>query len=384
MEITIQQAIKVHKEGRLEEAEKLYRSILKIYPEHFTVMNNLGLILHHHLKFDEAESSFRKAIELKPDYETAYNNLGIIMQNLNRLDEAETSFRKAIELKPDYAGPHNNLGSVLKDLGKPDEAEASYRKAIELKPDYAVAYNNLSSIQQDLGKLNEAEISQRKAIELKPDYEAALNNLDDLLKKKYLLDRIFETKKFIKKNKVNSVDSDVGLTSNPFITHRNVETKLLKDLYKSDLIELDKTKDARYGNGKCSDFKFLKNGFPIIENIKEDLIKIMRSAVKSDVFIFDSFLNIYGPGSGTTPHKHVNIFDENQGLLKQKFSLTYYLSVGDQNCSEPGNLLLYDPSEEIKLSEGTIVIIPATRKHGAFYAGKTDRIMIGINFYSLL
>ena len=350
MEITIQQAIKVHKEGRLEEAEKLYRSILKIYPEHFTVMNNLGLILHHHLKFDEAESSFRKAIELKPDYETAYNNLGIIMQNLNRLDEAETSFRKAIELKPDYA----------------------------------VAYNNLSSIQQDLGKLNEAEISQRKAIELKPDYEAALNNLDDLLKKKYLLDRIFETKKFIKKNKVNDVDSDVGLTSNPFITHRNVETKLLKDLYKSDLIELDKTKDARYGNGKCSDFKFLKNDFPIIENIKEDLIKIMRSAVKSDVFIFDSFLNIYGPGSGTTPHKHVNIFDENQGLLKQKFSLTYYLSVGDQNCSEPGNLLLYDPSEEIKLSEGTIVIIPATRKHGAFYAGKTDRIMIGINFYSLL
>ena len=384
MEIKIQQAIKIHKEGRLEEAERLYRSILKIYPEHLTVMNNLGLILYHHSKFDEAEAIFRKAIELKPNYEVAHNNLGIILQNINRLDEAETSFRKAIELKPDYAGPHNNLGSVLKDLRKPDEAETSFRKAIELKPDYAVAYNNLSGIQQNLGKLNEAEISQRKAIELKPNYEAALNNLDDLLKKKYLLGCIFEKKKSIKKNKVSSVDSGVGLSSNPFITHRNVETKLLKDLYKSELIKLDKTKDSRYGNGKCSDFKFFKNDFPIIENIREDLIKIMMSAVKTDIFIFDSFLNIYGPGSGTTPHKHVNIFDKSQRLLKQKFSLTYYLSVGDQNCSEPGNLLLYDPSEEIKLSEGTIVIIPATRKHNAVYGGKTDRIMIGINFYSLL
>ena len=316
MEKIINQAITAHQEGRLEEAELLYRSILKIYPGHFIILNNLSIILQHYSKFDEAEKNIKKAIELKPDYAEAHNNLGAVLRDLGRLDEVETSFRKAIELKPDYAEAHNNL--------------------------------------------------------------------DVLLKEKYLLDYICETKKIYKKNKVSSVDSSVGLTSNPFITHRNVETKLLKDLYKSELIELDKIKDARYGNGRCSDFKFLESDFPIIKNIKEDLIKIIRSAVKSDVFIFSSFLNIYGPGSGAIPHNHIRNFDKNQGLINQKYSLTYYLSVGDQNCSEPGNLQLYDPFEEIKLSDGTIVIIPATKKHGAVYGGKTDRIMIGINFYSVL
>ena len=195
---------------------------------------------------------------------------------------------------------------------------------------------------------------------------------------------IFEARKSMKKNKVSGIDSGMALTSNPFITHRNVETKLLKDLYKVKFKELNKTKDARYGNGKCSDFKFLENDFPIIKNIKEDLINIMKQAVKSDIFIFDSFLNIYGAGSGSTPHDHIRRFEKTQGLINQKYSLTYYLSVGDQNCSEPGNLQLQDPCEEIKLSKGAIVIIPSTRKHSAVYNGGEDRVMIGVNFFSLI
>ena len=418
METIIQQAVKAHQESRLKEAEQLYRSVLENKPTNLDANNNLGVLLHSLGRLDEAETNFKKAIELKPNYAEAHNNLGILLQNLGRLDEAETSFRKAIELKPNFAKAyfnlgnilknqnksdeaetsfrkaielkpnyvraHNNLGTMLKDLGRLDEAETSFRKVIELKPNYAEVHNNLGILLQNLDRFDEAETSFRKAIELKPGYEPTHKNLDILLKEKYLLDHIFETKKSIKKNKVSIVDSIVGLTSNPFITHRDVETKLLKDLYKSELIELDKTKDARYGNGRCSDFKFLENDFPSIKTAREDLIKIMRSAVKSDVFIFDSFLNIYGAGSGSTPHRHIRNFDKNQGLINQKYSLTYYLSVGDQNCNEPGNLQLYDPSEEIRLSEGTIVIIPATRKHGAVYDGKTDRIMIGINFYSLI
>jgi Flp pilus assembly protein TadD len=371
-------------QGRLDEAETNFRKTIELKPDYAEAHNNLGAVLRDLGRLDEAETNFRKTIELKPNYAEAHNYLGAVLRDLGRLDEAETNIKKAIELKPDYAEAHNNLGAVLRDLGRLDEAETNVKKAIELKPDYAEAHNNLGAVLRNLDRLDEVETNFRKAIELKPDYVEAHNNLDVLLKEKYLLDYICETKKIYKKNKASSVDSSVGLTSNPFITHRNVETKLLKDLYKSELIELDKIKDARYGNGRCSNFKFLESDFPIIKNIKEDLIKIIRSAVKSDIFIFSSFLNIYGPGSGAIPHNHIRNFDKNQGLIKQKYSLTYYLSVGDQNCSEPGNLQLYDPFEEIKLSNGTIVIIPATKKHGAVYGGKTDRIMIGINFYSVL
>ena len=108
-------------------------------------------------------------------------------------------------------------------------------------------------------------------------------------------------------------------------------------------------------------------------------------AVKSDVYIYDSFFNIMGAGGGSTPHKHLNDLDKNINfnLGKQKYSLVYYLSVGDQDCSERGILKLYDPVEDILPCEGMIVIIPASRLHSAVYGGKTDRVMIGVNFYSL-
>ena len=65
-------------------------------------------------------------------------------------------------------------------------------------------------------------------------------------------------------------------------------------------------------------------------------------------------------GSGTTPHKHIDPFDKNYNITNQKFSLVYYLSIGDQNCSEPGILKLYDPEKELLPSKGLIVIFLQT------------------------
>jgi len=111
----------------------------------------------------------------------------------------------------------------------------------------------------------------------------------------------------------------------------------------------------------------------------------LEVAVKSEIFLYDSFFNIYGAGAGIPPHTHLTELDRNKtlNLTKQKYSLVYYLSVGDQDCSEPGIFKLYDPEEEILPCEGMIVIIPAGRLHSAVYNGKKDRIIIGINFYSL-
>ena len=121
-----------------------------------------------------------------------------------------------------------------------------------------------------------------------------------------------------------------------------------------------------------------------MKNVEEDLISIMKQAVKSDIFIMESFFNIFQTRSGIAKHNHINDFDRNNGLVNQKYSLVYYLSVGDQNCNEPGILKLYNPDNEILPSEGMITIFPADRKHTAVYGGKTDRVVIGVNFYSLI
>ena len=42
-----------------------------------------------------------------------------------------------------------------------------------------------------------------------------------------------------------------------------------------------------------------------------------------------------------------------------------------------------NPEEDILPTKGLIAIFPADRKHSSTYNGKKDRIMIGVNFYSL-
>jgi len=181
-------------------------------------------------------------------------------------------------------------------------------------------------------------------------------------------------------------ESESGLISNPLILNRKVEPELIAKLLTMDSRELDKTTDARYGKGRCSpDFELFADDSPIIKTLSEDLIRIMKNAVKSDVFIRSSFFNILGAGSGSTPHDHLNKLDEDRNLnfANHKYSLVYYLDVGDQSCTEPGTLKLYNPPEDILPCEGMITIIPASRKHSAVYSGNKDRIAIGVNFYSL-
>ena len=176
------------------------------------------------------------------------------------------------------------------------------------------------------------------------------------------------------------------LTSNPFISNRKVEAELIGQLYKINSKKLDDVDPGylRYGNGKSSDYELFENNFSTIKTVEKDLINIMKKTVKSDIFIMESFFNIFQTGSGIISHDHIINFDVTHGLLDQKFSLTYYLDIGDQSCDEPGVLKLQDPNKEILPSEGMIVIFPASRKHSATYGGKKDRVMIGVNFYSLI
>ena len=388
MEMTVDQMMQQAKlalnESKLEEAKFLFQNILQAQPTHYKAHNNLGSILLKLGRLDEAEVSFKKAIEYKPEFEVAHNNLGIALEKLGRYDEAETSYKKAIEYKPDYFEAHNNLGIALEKLGRLDEAETSYKKAIEYKPEFEVAYYNLGIALEKLGRYDEAETSYKKAIEYKPDYFEANKNLNIVLRQNKLLLKIEQVRNSKKKIKVSNLGADIGLAINPFISKRKADSELIAELYKINSVELDKTKDVRYGNGRCSDYDLFENNSSIIQTVKKDLTYIMSQAVKSDIYIIESFFNILRSGSGLTSHKHIKDFDEANGLINKKYSLTYYLSVGNQNCREPGILKLYDPDEEILPSEGTIVILSADRSHSVAYGGKTDRVMIGVNFYSLI
>ena len=398
--------------GRLEEAEVSHRQAIALKPDFAEARCNLGNTLKGLGRLDEAEASYRKATTLKPDYATAHSNLGNALKELGRLDEAEASYRQAIALNPDYSKAHYNLGNTLRELGRLDEAEASYKQAIAVTPDYAYAHYNLGITLEELGRLDEAEASCRQAIALKPDLVDAHGQLGQIffakgqeslalvsVKKALSMDsssrmsglllNVIQSRTTHKKAKphiessINRVDLN-GLMNEPLILNRLVEAELVDTIYAKDGKKLDSTRDARFGNGTCSpDFNFFEDTNPVIQKVAADLTRVMTDFVKSDIFILDSFFNILGAGGGTTPHDHLKHFDLTLRLAGRKYSLVYYVSVGDQNCADPGILKLYDPSQDILPSEGMIVIIPSTRRHSAIYGGRLNRVMIGVNFYAL-
>jgi len=410
--------------GRNSEAAHANETAVALSPEDAEAHYNLGNTLKELGRLDEAIASYKQAIALKPDFAEAHSNLGNTLKELGRLDEAVASYNQAIALKPDLAEAHSNLGNTFQELGRLDEAEASFKQAIALKPDLAEVHYNLGITLEELGRLDEALASYTQAIALKPDYALAHYNLGKVLyikgnedlalksivkandiepqSKVYeLMLSVMEVRKSRKGNKAADVDTNAknaltGLISSPLILNRVVDSELIASLYEMNSIQLDKTKrvellasgnnDARYGNGKCSpDFNLFKDARSIIQKVAEDLTKIMMEAVKSDIYIDDSFFNILRAGGGLIPHNHIGTLDRNIALDlgKQKYSLVYYLSVGDQDCSEPGVLKFYEPDEDILPNEGMIMIFPASRMHSAVYGGKTDRVMIGVNFYSL-
>ncbi|MBF0358929.1 MAG: tetratricopeptide repeat protein [Magnetococcales bacterium] len=184
----LEQGISFHQSGQLDKAIDYYKKAIKIDPENFIALSNMGFALYSTEKLEEAAVALKKAITISPDFADAYSNLGNTLKKQGKFKEAVASFQKAIALKPDYAEAHSNLGNVRQEQDKLDLAVASYQKAIALKPDYAEAHYNLGNIRKEQGKLDLAVASYQKATSLNPDYAEAYNNLGVVVKEQGDLD----------------------------------------------------------------------------------------------------------------------------------------------------------------------------------------------------
>jgi Flp pilus assembly protein TadD len=180
-EEVFQRAVALHEQGRLDEAEHLYRSLLKADPAEIGYLHNLGVLCIHQGKYEDAVKLVREVLGHQPDLALAHNTLGVVLGRLGRFEEAEACCREALRLAPDYAEAHNTLAHTLTALGRFNEAEASCRKALHLKPEYAEAHYNLGTALLSLCRPAEAERCYREALRLKPENPAAFHNLGNAL-----------------------------------------------------------------------------------------------------------------------------------------------------------------------------------------------------------
>jgi len=234
MELTVDQALQqgvaAHKEGKLEEAERLYRAILQSQPLHPDANHNLGVLAVSLNKSDAALPLFKTALEANPkigqfwisyidalikenQFQNAEQvveqgkNAGLVAETVDalsqqlmsatysaapsqeklnsllghykngRFDDAEKSAISITQQFPIHQFSWKILGAVLKQTNRISEALVANQKSVELSPQDAEAHYNLGNTQKELGRLAEAEASYRKVIAVKPDFAKAHSNL---------------------------------------------------------------------------------------------------------------------------------------------------------------------------------------------------------------
>lgn len=167
----LKKAMRLHQEGHLEEAEKVYRKLITVSAVQPDALNFLGILTHQTGRSEESIKLLERSIQLTPNYTDAYNNLGNVYKELGRLKEARAAYDNCLKLDPDNANGLSNLGTVLKELKKYTEAAALYNRAIKINPQHAEAFHNLGVVLKKEGKIDEAVEAYRQAIGLRP-YDA--------------------------------------------------------------------------------------------------------------------------------------------------------------------------------------------------------------------
>ena len=178
---TFRDAAALHDQGRLQEAEQRYRTVLEADGRHFQALYRLGLIRLQQSRFADAELLFRRAAKVDPRSADAQLHLAVALTGLKRHDDAIRRYEKALALKPDFAEAHSNLGYTLQSLGRTEEALEHYREALAISPDYAEARNNLGTALAALGRHEEAIAQYQAAIALRPSYAEAHRSLANAL-----------------------------------------------------------------------------------------------------------------------------------------------------------------------------------------------------------
>jgi predicted O-linked N-acetylglucosamine transferase (SPINDLY family) len=180
-EAFFERATALHGDNRLDEAESLYRAILKVDSANIGSLHNLATLCIQQRRGQEAVELLREVLRHRPDLAVAHHTLGIALRHLGRVQGAEVCCREALRLEPEYAEAHNTLGDTLTALGRYREAEYCCREALRLNPHYPEAHANLGNALRFLGRVDEAEIRFREALRLKPHNPVAYNNLGNVL-----------------------------------------------------------------------------------------------------------------------------------------------------------------------------------------------------------
>ncbi len=150
------QAQQLHQQGRLTEAEPLYRELLNANPNAAGPMHFLGLLCMQRGDLVQAEALMAAALQQVRD-PLFLSNYGMLHAHAGRHARAVELYQEAVDRQPSYAEAWFNLGVSRAEQGDTAQAIAAYRRAVAIRPDYTRALFNMLALLHAGGEEVEAD-----------------------------------------------------------------------------------------------------------------------------------------------------------------------------------------------------------------------------------
>jgi len=159
-------AIQCHKEGKLDEAELLYKGILSEQQDP-QIAYLLGTIYFHKQRYDWARKHLEDVVATGPT-PAAYCCLGHVYNKLNNFQKSYEAYLEASKQNPTYLEAWEGLVSALIKSGEAAQALEVTRTVKELEPNNYRIYILIGEAHEALGDLDAAVQNYHLAHESAP------------------------------------------------------------------------------------------------------------------------------------------------------------------------------------------------------------------------
>lgn len=155
-------------EGRLEDAERLYLSVLAARPHERDALLGLAVIAHRRQQTERATDLYRQVLREDPANVTATSALVNLSVQVDPL-AAESRLKQLLDQQPTSPGLYHALGGVLARQKRWGEAQQAFFRAFTLEPGNALYAYNLAVALDRLHKPQAAlPYYEKAAASLKP------------------------------------------------------------------------------------------------------------------------------------------------------------------------------------------------------------------------
>ena len=163
--------------GWLNEAISIYKDIVELYPNEFSILLAYGNICFTKQNTKEALNIFQKLTVLKPERVEGWNNLGIVQLSMEDYKAAKNSFKKVLELEPQNHGALLNMGNYYDHIGEIEKAIEMFKKAAATRPYFSEAWFNLGNAYLENKQYENAIEVFEKSLKYNPKFSSALKNI---------------------------------------------------------------------------------------------------------------------------------------------------------------------------------------------------------------